>query len=108
MFEGGSVTLSGADDVFLNNTQNGQTIQYNSTTAKWNNITASGGSSPTYANLPAGTTLTVSKSGSVWPARPTSRADIVVQWKGPDPSPSIVSSGIGGMMDNVDVRFVTP
>lgn len=61
-----------------------------------------------YAGLPAGTTLTVLKSGSSWPARPTSRADIVVQWKGADPSPAIVSSGTGGMLDGVDVRFVTP
>lgn len=108
MFEGSSVTLSGADDVFLNNTQNGQTIQYNSATAKWNNTTPSSGGSPTYANLPAGTTITVTKSGSSWPARPTSRADIIVQWKGPDPSPSIISSGTSGMLDNVDIRFVTP
>jgi len=60
------------------------------------------------ALLPAGSTLTVQKSGGVWPARPTSRSDITVQWKGPDPSPAIVSSGTGGMLDNVDVRFVTP
>lgn len=60
-----------------------------------------------YASLPAGTTLTVIKSGT-WPARPTSRSDIIVQWKGADPSPSIVSSGTGGMLDNVDIRLVTP
>lgn len=60
------------------------------------------------AGLPAGTTLTVTKSGSTWPARPTSRADIVVAWKGADPSPAIVSSGTGGMLDNVDYRLVTP
>lgn len=59
------------------------------------------------AALPAGATLTVIKSGT-WPARPTSRADIIVQWKGADPSPSIVSSGTGGMLDNVDIRLVTP
>ncbi|MGB4761741.1 MAG: hypothetical protein WBP12_00090 [Candidatus Saccharimonas sp.] len=105
MFDGDPVTLSGAEDVFLSNTQNGQTIQYNSTTAKWNNTAPS---APTYANIPAGTTLTVTKSAGVWPARPTSRTDIVVQWKGPDPSPSIVSSGTAGMLDNVDIRFVTP
>jgi hypothetical protein len=57
--------------------------------------------------LPAGATLTVIKSGT-WPARPTSRADIIVQWKGADPSPSIVSSGTAGMLDNVDIRLVTP
>jgi hypothetical protein len=57
--------------------------------------------------LPAGATLTVIKSGGGWPARPTSRADIIVQWKGADPSPSIVSSGTGGMLDNVDIRLIT-
>lgn len=61
-----------------------------------------------FDRLPAGTTLTVAKSGGLWPARPTSRADIIVQWKGPDPSPSIVSSGTGGMLDNVDIRMITP
>jgi hypothetical protein len=60
------------------------------------------------ALLPAGSTLTVQKSGGTWPARPTSRSDITVQWKGADPSPTIVASGTGGMLDNVDVRFVTP
>lgn len=61
-----------------------------------------------YALLPAATTLTVVKSAGVWPSRPTSRSDIIVQWKGPDPSPSIVSSGTGGMLDNVDIRLITP
>lgn len=60
------------------------------------------------AILPAGATLTVAKAGGVWPARPTSRTDVIVQWKGPDPSPSIVSSGTGGMMNNVDIRMITP
>ncbi len=60
-----------------------------------------------YTLLPAGTTLTVIKSAGVWPARPTSRSDIIVQWKGPDPSPTIVSSGTGGMLDNVDIRMIT-
>lgn len=58
--------------------------------------------------LPAGTTLTVIKSGSTWPVRPTSRNDIIVAWKGADPSPPIVSSGTGGMLNNVDYRLVTP
>lgn len=61
-----------------------------------------------HGTLPAGTTLTVVKSAGVWPARPTSRNDIIVQWKGPDPSPNIVSSGTGGMLDNVDIRLITP
>ena len=93
-----------------------QTLNYNSGTGA---LTISGsngnavslpvgGGAITYADLPSGSTLTVSKSGSTWPARPTSRADVVVHWKGPDPSPSIVSSGTGGMLDNVDIRYVTP
>lgn len=65
-------------------------------------------SAVTYATLPAGTTITVIKSAGVWPARPTARTDIVVAWKGADPSPAIVSSGTGGMMDDVDYRLVTP
>jgi hypothetical protein len=56
--------------------------------------------------MPAGTTLTVYKSGGTWPARPTSRADITVRWNGDDPSPSIVSSGTGGMLDGIDVREI--
>ena len=56
-----------------------------------------------------GATLTVQKnSNGTWPARPTARTDVTVQWKGPDPSPSIVASGTGGMLNGVDVRLVTP
>lgn len=62
---------------------------------------------PTVADLPAGSTLSVSKAGGVWPARPTSRADITVIWKGADPSPAIVASGTAGML-NGDLRVVTP
>lgn len=65
-------------------------------------------SSVGYADLPAGTTVTVFKAAGVWPARPTSRSDIEVIWKGADPDPAIVSSGTGGMLDGVDTRFVTP
>jgi hypothetical protein len=60
------------------------------------------------ADMPAGVTLTVAKAAGAWPARPTARADIIVMWKGPDPSPSIVVSGTGGMLDGVDLRLVTP
>lgn len=56
--------------------------------------------------MPAGTTLTVRKSGGTWPARPTSRTDITVIWVGADPSPSIVASGTTGMIDNVDERKI--
>lgn len=58
-----------------------------------------------YDQLPAGTTVTVVKMNDRWPARPTDRTDIVVQWKGPDPSPPIVSSGTDGMLANVDIRL---
>lgn len=57
-----------------------------------------------YSTLPAGVTLTVLKTGSTWPARPTSRTDLIVRWKGPDPSPAV---GGTGMVDNVDERAVT-
>jgi hypothetical protein len=58
--------------------------------------------------LPAGAAVVAAKSGGTWPARPTARGDIVVMWKGPDPSPDIVSSGTAGMRDGVDLRLVTP
>jgi hypothetical protein len=39
--------------------------------------------------------------------RPTSSANVTCRWTGADPSPAIVSSGTGGMLDNVDMRDVT-
>lgn len=64
--------------------------------------------------LPAGTTLVARKVGGNWPGgtastavRPTARTDIVVNWVGADPSPPIVGSGTGGMLDNVDLRSIT-
>lgn len=54
------------------------------------------------AGLPAGTTLTVYKSGGTWPARPTSRTDITVNWVGVSPGPTIVASGTGGAIDGKD------
>jgi len=83
-----------------------QVLSWDGSALTW--VTPAAGGAPTYANIPAGSTITVAKSAGTWPARPTSRNDVVVQWKGPDPSPSIVSSGTGGMLDNVDIRFVTP
>jgi hypothetical protein len=59
------------------------------------------------ADMPSGTTLTVFKTGSSWPARPTARADITVQWVGADPSPAIVTSGTGGMLSGSDLRWAT-
>lgn len=85
------------------------------------------------ANFPPGTVVTVRKDPTTgfWPAsyatdgsavytggsasagvRPTSRGDIMVIWKGPDPSPAVVTSGTGGMRDQTggaigDERHVT-
>lgn len=56
-------------------------------------------------DLPAGSSIVVRKTGSSWPARPTSRTDIIVIWVGLDPDPSIITSGTGGAMNNVDVRM---
>lgn len=65
MFDGDPVTLSGADDVFLSNTQNGQTIQYNSTTAKWNNATPPlGATGPQGPAGPQGSTGATGSNGS--------------------------------------------
>ncbi len=66
MFEGNPVTLSGADDVFLSNTQNGQTIQYNSVTAKWNNAVP-----PQGATGPQGPTGSQGITGATGPAGAT-------------------------------------
>jgi hypothetical protein len=107
-FSPGVSRVADLSDVITSNPADTQVLTFDSSLGKWKNAASSSGASPSYANLPAGTTLTVAKSGSTWPARPTSRTDIIVQWKGADPSPAIVSSGTGGMLDNVDIRFVTP
>lgn len=78
-------------------------------------------------SLHPGSTLTVRKDPTTgfWPAsysstgapvytggsasagvRPTTRSDVVVIWKGADPSPGIVASGSGGMIQGVDLRAV--
>lgn len=60
-------------------------------------------------NLPEGSTITVRrKADGKWPARPTTREDIHCVWKGKDPDPKVVKTGTGGMLDEVDTRFVTP
>lgn len=41
-----------------------------------------------------------------WGARPTNRPDVVVFWIGPDPDPTGVDSGTGGMLNNKDIRIV--
>ncbi|HLR83958.1 MAG TPA: hypothetical protein VK059_03360 [Nocardioidaceae bacterium] len=40
-------------------------------------------------DIPAGAMITVDKSGSTWPSRPTSRSDVVVRWRGEAPGPTI-------------------
>lgn len=75
---GGSGSIAGASDVTLNSLQNDQVLTYDSDSAKWENQDNIG-SNPTLDNLPAGSTISVKYTGS-WPARPTARADITVQW----------------------------
>jgi hypothetical protein len=60
------------------------------------------------AGMAPGSVLVVRKAAGVWPARPTTRSDIICFWIGADPPPSIITTGTGGMLDNVDVRMVTP
>lgn len=65
--------------------------------------TTGGGTSSgplTLDDLPAGVLVTVVKSTTTWPARPTARTDLVVEWIGPDPDPA-------GMLAN-DKRTLTP
>lgn len=68
--------------------------------------TPTGGAAATVEDMPTGATVTVVKSGSTWPARPTNRSDVIVRWRGAEPSPPIVSSGTGGMLDGVDERQI--
>lgn len=51
-------------DVTLNNPSNSQVLSYDSNIEKWINSTKT----ISYADLPAGVTITVFKSGGVWPA----------------------------------------
>lgn len=67
----------------------------------------SGGLIP-IARLPAGSLVQVTKSGGVWPNRPTTRTDITVIFIGADPSPSVVTSPSVAGMYNGDVRWITP
>lgn len=76
--------------------------------AFYTNPPSGGGSSPTYANIPAGSVIAVVKSGGVWPNRPTTRTDVVCQWIGQDPSPSVVTSPAVNGMYNGDMRVITP
>lgn len=98
MFDGDPVTLSGANDVFLSNTQNGQTIQYNSSTAKWNNATPTGGSLSTVWQY--GITPRVIWNGSSWPSRassiPSGYSGTVEYWSATDNTATPPSDRITG------------
>jgi hypothetical protein len=62
-----------------------------------------------YDRMLPGTTITISKVNGVWPGAPTTRADTVIVWKGPEPSPPTVgfrTLGQAGMLNNVDIRMV--
>ena len=48
----------------------------------------------------------VRKSGT-WPVRPTASAGVMVVWVGPGSPPPVVSSGVDGMRDNLDVCITT-
>jgi hypothetical protein len=62
-------------------------------------VAASGGlGSVGYANLPAGTTITVVYGPTTYPLRPTTRTDLQVRWRGPVPP----STGAGGAITGVD------
>lgn len=102
---GGSVAAS--SDVALNNVANNEVLTFDSSVGKWKNAAAPAGGG-TVETIPPGSTLTVQKVNGAWPARPTGRSDVTVQWKGPDPSPAIVTSGTGGMLNNIDIRLITP
>lgn len=60
------------------------------------------------AGTTGGSVQYVRKSGTTWGPRPTADAAVMVIWVGADPSPAIVDSGTGGMLNNVDLRMVTP
>lgn len=68
---------------------------------------ASTGFWPASYNSTTGAPVYTSGSASAG-VRPTSRTDVIVAWKGPDPSPAIVTSGTGGMLSPHDVRWITP
>lgn len=97
---GGSGGISTAADVALSSVAQNDVLTYNSGTAKWRNQPATAGGAVTYASLPAGTTIGIDydTGTSAYPVRPTSRADIIVRWRGPS-APTI---GGTGAVNNVD------
>lgn len=56
---------------------------------------------PGVADIPSGSTLTVIRAGGgTWPARPTARTDVIVQWLDPT---ELASSNPAGYLTGVDV-----
>lgn len=78
-----------------------QVLSWNGSALAWA-TPASGGGSVTYDTLPANMVVVVRKdeAAGTWPARPTSRTDLVVDWTGTDPGP------VSGMLTG-DRRTVT-
>lgn len=96
---GGGSSVAGSSDVALSSPTNNDVLTYDSTSSKWKNaIGGSGGGAVTVANLPAGSVLYARyiTASSTWPARPTSRSDIMVHWIGGDEShpPSAAINGV--------------
>lgn len=60
----------------------------------------------------AGIPIVLVKVAGVWPGVPTTRTDIPIFWKGPDPSPpqtaTVRTLGVAEMLNNVDMRLITP
>ena len=73
----GNSSIAGSTDVALSSPQNTQILSYDQASAKWQNAASP---TPSLANLPPGTMLGRVYSGSSWPARGTSRTDIIIQW----------------------------
>lgn len=60
----------------------------------------------TYDQLPANTIVAIPQNADgTWPDRYSARTDLIFAWMGTDPWPPIVSSGTGGMLDNVDLKW---
>lgn len=74
---GGGGSIASSSDVSLDNVQYNQVLTYDTPSSKWQNNDPS---TPTVANIPAGSTLSRIYTGTSWPARGTSRTDVVVQW----------------------------
>jgi hypothetical protein len=61
-----------------------------------------GNYTPTIADLPAGSTLTVKATAGVWPSRPTARTDIVVQWV--DSVGSAIATPAGALAGDIVIQ----